>query len=66
VAENLAIARAGALFARLSRCNKTFRNTLVPMMFLLHDLLGVRDGSWISHQFIDGSQKFVGRIWQRD
>ena len=35
---------------------------LVLMMLLLADFLGVRDVSWISHQLIDGSQRFTGRI----
>src|SRR6266513_1496918 len=38
--------------------------TLVLMMLLLDDFLGVRDVSWISHQFIDGFQWLVGRISQ--
>src|SRR5439155_16103421 len=36
--------------------------TLVLMMLLLDDFLGVRDVSWISHQFIDDSQRPAGRI----
>src|SRR5205823_13715649 len=38
--------------------------TLVLLMLLLDDFLGVRDVSWISHQFIDDSQRPVGRIFQ--
>jgi hypothetical protein len=35
---------------------------LVLMMLLLDDFLGVRDVSWVSHQFIDDSQRSAGRI----
>src|SRR5437667_100956 len=37
---------------------------LVLMMLLLDDFLGVRDVSWVSHQFIDGFQWLAGRISQ--
>src|SRR5438876_12261219 len=42
----------------------TLGNIGALMMFLLDDLLVVRDVSWISHQFIDDSQLVAGRILQ--
>src|SRR2546430_1597996 len=52
------------LVTPLGCCRTIFRNVLVLMMLLLDDFLRVRDVSWISHQFIDGSQRPVGRISQ--
>src|SRR6266496_2005499 len=37
---------------------------LVLMMLLLADFFGVRDVSWVSHQLIDGFQRFAGRIFR--
>src|SRR6266513_1305374 len=48
------------LVTPLGRCSAI----LMLMMLLLDDFLGVRDVSWISHQFIDGSQRLAGRISQ--
>src|SRR6266550_4697767 len=39
---------------------------LVLVVLLLDDFLGVRDVSWVSHQFIDGSQRSAGRISRWD
>src|SRR6266550_3214063 len=49
-----------SLVTPLGRCSAI----LVLMMLLLDDFLGVRDVSWVSHQFIDGSQRPAGRISQ--
>src|SRR6266496_3589667 len=54
------------LVAPLGCCRAILCNVLVLMMLLLDDFLGVRDVSWVSHQFIDGSQSFAGRILRRD
>jgi hypothetical protein len=50
------------LLGTLRRNRASFWSMLVLMMLLLADFLGVRDVSWISHQLIDGSQRFTGRI----
>ena len=39
----------------------TLGNIDALVMFLLDDLLVVRDVSWISHQFIDDSELVAGR-----
>src|SRR6266436_3771366 len=52
------------LLARLRNWSAIPCTTLILMMLLLDDFLGVRDVSWISHQFIDDSQRPAGRISQ--
>src|SRR6266480_1489870 len=59
----LLLGRLG-LAAPLGGCSAIFCNVLVLVMLLLNDFLGVRDVSWISHQFIDGFQRPIGRISQ--
>src|ERR1044072_6662684 len=48
----------------LRRNRASLRSMLLLLMLLLADLLGVRYVSWISHQLIDGSQRFTGRIFR--
>src|SRR5436190_10449990 len=59
----LLLGRLG-LATPLGGCSAIFCNVLVLVMLLLDDFLGVRDVSWISHQFIDGFQRPIGRISQ--
>src|SRR6266487_194720 len=60
--DSLFLLRQLRLLARLRNWSAIPCATLVLMMLLLDDFLGVRDVSWISHQFKDDSRRPAGRI----